>query len=79
MVRWSVANSDRLTHWISFNRSFKTMEEAVEAYKLPFKGLSVDLVMFNGGKPGQHLDTLASRKCGKATKWNDKVPTEHRS
>lgn len=78
VVRWSVPISDRLTRYISHNRAFRTMNEAIAAYKMPFKGLSVDCIMFNGGKPGQHLDTLARRNAGKATKWNNTVPMEMR-
>lgn len=78
VVRWSVPNNDRLTRWTSHNRAFRTMPEAIDAYLMPFKGLSVDCVMFNGGRPGEHLDTLARRKAAKSNVWHDKVPAELR-
>jgi hypothetical protein len=78
VVRWSVSFPDRLTRWISHTRSFQTLAEALAAYKRPFAGIDVDLVKYNGGKPGQHLTTLARRKAGKPTKWHDKIPNELR-
>lgn len=79
VVRWSVPTQDRLTRWISHNRNFRTMAEAITAYRRPFAGLSVDCVMFNGKEPGKHLDTLAYRKAGKSTAWHDQVPAELRA
>ena len=79
IVRWYVAYPDRLTRYVSRIREFATMHEAVAAYKRPFKGLSVDLMMFNGKPPGQHLDCLARRQCTKKTKWNEQVPRELRA
>jgi hypothetical protein len=78
LVRWNVATGDRLTKWRTLLREFATLEEAVAAYKRPFRGLSVDLVAYNGGPPGKHLDPLARRKCTKRTTWSDKVPPELR-
>ena len=78
IVRWSVSYPDRLTTWITHIREFASLEEAVAAYKRPFKGLSVDLMMFNGGRPGQHMDQLARRKAAKPTEWSEKVPQELR-
>lgn len=78
VVRWSVSYPDRLTRWITHNREFTNMAEAVAAYKRPFAGLSVDLVMYNGKPAGQHLDTLARRKATKPTKWSEQVPVELR-
>lgn len=78
VVRWDVPYPDRLTRWVSHNRAFRTLAEAVAAYKRPFRGLSVDLVKFNGGKPGEHLTRLAWRKCNKPTRWHDTVPLEMR-
>jgi len=74
VVRWYVSYPDRLTRWVSRIREFATMEEAVAAYKRPFRGLSVDLMKYNGGPPGRHMDMLARRKAGKKTKWSDQVP-----
>lgn len=78
-VRWYVSYPDRLTRYITNNREFSTLEEAVAAYKRPFRGLSVDLVMYNGKPPGQHLDMLARRKATKPTMWSDQVPVELRA
>jgi hypothetical protein len=78
VVRWSLPVNDRLTRWRTECRQFATLEEAVTQYKRGFTGLSVDLVKHNGGKPGQHLTTLAYRKATKATKWHDSVPLELR-
>lgn len=78
VVTWSVSYPDRLTHWISFTRKFQTIEEAIAAYKMPFKGLDVSASMYNGGKPGSHMTRLAFRKCGKPTKWEAGVPQELR-
>lgn len=78
VVRWSAATGDRLTRWTTQVRNFATLAEAVAAYKRPFRGIDVDLVKYNGGTPGRHLDTLARRKAGKPTKWHDSVPTEMR-
>lgn len=74
VVRWSIPYPDRLTRWVSRIREFSTLEEAIAAYLRPFKGLSVDLVQYNGKPPGQHLDVLARRKCTKPTKWSNAVP-----
>lgn len=78
VVTWAVSYPDRLTHWISHTREFRTLAEAVAAYRKPFKGLDVRLSVYNGGKPGEHMTRLAYRKCGKPTKWAAEVPKELR-
>lgn len=79
VVRWSVPVSDRMTRWVTHGRYFKTIEEAVAAYKRGFSGLSVDLVKYNGGQPGKHLDTLAYRKACRKTRWHESVPADLRN
>jgi hypothetical protein len=78
VVRWYVSYPDRLTRWVTRIREFATLEEAVAAYKRPFRGLSIDLMKYNGKPSGQHLDMLARRKATKPTKWSDQVPVELR-
>lgn len=78
VVRWDTAASDRLTHWRTHTREFSTLEDAVAAYKRPFRGLSVDLVKYNGGPPGRHLSMLARRKPRGPTQWADDVPADLR-
>lgn len=83
IVRWSVSYNGgdfatRNVHSMTHIREFKTMADAVAAYKKPFKGLSAEVLMYNGGKPGSHLTRLAFRKCGKPTKWEKEVPAELR-
>ena len=78
VVRWTVPYADRLTTCVTRIREFATLEEAIAAFKRPFRGLSVDLCGYNGGPPGRHMDRLAWRKCTKPNHWHESVPREAR-
>ena len=81
VVRWDVNAPHAVSapYVRSHNRRFQTLAEAVTAYKRPFRGVSVDMVVYNGGAPRQHLTTLPRRQCGKPTKWSDAVSAELRA
>ena len=77
-VRWSVSVADPRVRWRDHIRNFATLEQAIAAYKRPFRGLSVDVVKWNGGPPGHHLDRICWRKARKPTVWTAAVPLELR-